>query len=140
MGVGSDYTGGELIFHDTNRLPLTKISGNVNSQTKSGAYTMTAADSGLITYVSATAVITLPATVVGYSFTFVNTGADGAVQISLSPAALDLISGIGLTAVDNKDVINTLATSKRGDSISIIGNGVDGWVITSAIGIWARQA
>lgn len=50
------------------------------TQTKSSNYTMAEGDSGKTTYVDTDAVvITLPATVVGMTFTFVNAGADGTV-------------------------------------------------------------
>lgn len=113
------------------------------SQTKSGNYTMTAADSGYITYIDTDAVvITLPATVVGYTYTFVNAGADGAVGFSISPNASDQIAGVGLTAADNKDIVNTKATARRGDMVRIVADGTAGvgWIIQEMRGTWAREA
>lgn len=110
-------------------------------QTKSANYTMTEGDSGYITYIDTDAVvITLPATVVGYTYTFVNAGGDGAVAITLSPNASDKIMGAGLTAADNKDLINTKATARRGDSVTLIGDGVNGWFVQRMTGTWAREA
>lgn len=115
--------------------------GAQKKQTKSANYTMTAADSGYITDVDTDATtITLPATTVGMVFTIRNIGADGAVGINVSPAAADKIIGIGLTAAADKDLINTKATAKKGDFVTLIGNGVDGWFVVASAGTWAREA
>jgi hypothetical protein len=110
------------------------------SQTKSADYTMAEGDSGQITYVDTDAkTITLPATVVGYTFTLVNSGADGAVALTISPNANDKIMGAGLTSADNKDIVNTKATAKTGDRVTLVGDGVNGWFVTEMVGTWARE-
>jgi len=109
--------------------------------TKSADYTLTKADSGKVIYVDTDGkVLTLPSTAPGLTFTIENAGADGAVGFSLSPAAADQIQGAGLTAADNKDLINTKATAKKGDRVTVIGDGVDGWYIHEQIGTFAREA
>lgn len=112
------------------------------TQTKSADYTMTAADSGYVTKIDTDAkTITLPATVVGYTYIFENAGsADGAIGITISPNASDKIIGAGLTAADNKDLINTKATARVGDYVVLFGDGVDGWYIQEMRGTWAREA
>jgi hypothetical protein len=111
------------------------------SQTKSADTTLTAGDSGIVTYVDTDGkVITLPATAAGITYTIVNAGADGAVAVAISPASSDKIQGAGLTAADNKDLINTKATAKKGDSVTLVGDGADGWFIQSMHGTWAREA
>jgi hypothetical protein len=60
--------------------------------------------------------------------------------LSISPAADDHIRGNGLTSVDNKDLINSGATDRLGDVVRVYSDGVDGWVIDSIIGTWAKQA
>ena len=109
-------------------------------------------DQGIVQNVVADGItITLPATVVGYSYTVRNggvpktnaaagTGDDGSVQVAVSPNASDLIAGNGFTAADNKDALNTKATARVGDEVSIVGNGTTGWNITSVKGTWAREA
>jgi len=114
-------------------------SGHEKTQIKSANYTMTATDSGLTTYINTDAVvITLPATVVGYVYTFVNVGAAGAVGFNISPAAVDKIIGGGLSGSDDEDIINTKATAKTGDRIKIIGDGVNGWFVQEMYGTWAE--
>jgi len=117
--------------------------------------TLVAADSGIVQNVTVDGVvITLPSTADGLSFTIRNagdaptgaaagTGADGSAAVSVSPAAADGITGNGFTAAINKDAINTKATSKVGDEITVNGNGTAGvtaWTITSIRGTWAREA
>lgn len=111
------------------------------TQTKSANYTMTAADSGYVTYIDTDAItITLPATAAGLSYTFVNAGPDAGVALTLSPNAADKIQGCGLSAADNKDLINTKATARKGDLVRIVGDGTDGWIIQEMRGTWAREA
>lgn len=95
--------------------------------------------------------MTLPSTVVGYKYTFRNggdnasgtptrSGADGSAIVTVSPAAADLIAGMEVTAADNKDFVNTKATSKVGDELEIVGDGTNGWNVTNVKGIWAKEA
>jgi len=106
-------------------------------------------DSGTIFLVGTDAlVVTLPATKKGVSFTFVNSGADGNNIITISPNADDAIIGtIANAAADSvsgaladKDIINTKATANKGDRITLVGDGVDGWYIVEGVGIWASEA
>lgn len=111
------------------------------SMTKSANYTMTLADSGKRTYIDTDGVvITLPATVAGVTYEFVNAGADAAVGFNVSPGAVDLIQGCDITPLDNKDLINTKATAKKGDLLRIVGDGTNGWMIQDLHGTWAREA
>lgn len=103
--------------------------------------TLVLADSGIVQLVDTDAkVITIPATHVGDCFTIENAGADAAVLVAISPQAADKISGAGLTATDNKDLLNTKATAKRGDRVVLLADGLDGFVVVSMTGIWAREA
>ena len=109
--------------------------------------TLTADDSGGI-FLCATdnVVFTLPATAAGLKYTFINTGADGAAKISISPAAADAIHGttnastnVVLSGVDDKDAINTKATATTGDNMTIVGDGSVGWYVIGCHGIWASE-
>lgn len=100
-----------------------------------------ATHSGLDIYVDTDAkVMTLPATHVGDRFRIINDGADAGVLVSIAPNAADKISGMGLTAADNKKLLNTKATAKRGDFVELVADGVDGWVVNAVQGTWAREA
>ncbi len=98
--------------------------------------------------------ITLPATGAAglYYFTIRNggvpasgplgaaTGSDGSVLLTVAPNASDKISGLGFTAADNKAALNTKVTARVGDQITLLSDGVDGWTVVSARGVWARAA
>lgn len=101
-----------------------------------------AADSGKVFRVTADAkTITLPATVLGLTYTIVNgQSRDGSIKVAISPNANDRITGIDLTPADNKDLINTKATAKRYDRVTLFGDGSLGWYVMDAVGIWAREA
>ena len=114
-------------------------------------YSLLAEDSGKVFLIGTDAkVISLPATVAGLKYTIVNSGAAGNNIVTISPVAADGVSGtITLAAsvvvdagVVDKDLINTKATAKAGDTVTLIGTGVTGttaWIIVSSTGIWAAQ-
>lgn len=93
--------------------------------TKSGAYTVVQADSGTVINVTATATITLPATVIGYS-PIIRVGTDG-ITVTVAPNASDYIAGAQLTNVDNKALIFTNAPV--GSYVQLVADGTNGWVI-----------
>ena len=85
-------------------------------------------------------VFTLPAIAVGNVFTFVNTGADGQNNLPISPNASDGILYLG-GLVDDKDLINTQATSKVGDRVTIASlNSTVFWTVVDSQGVWAKEA
>jgi len=117
-------------------------------QSITASTTLTAGDSGKVFTVATDAlVITLPAVAAGLKFTFVNTGADGNNIITISPESSDAIWGtitlagsvVDLGGVDNKDLINTKASSIKGDSATLVSDGTD-WYVTASTGIWAAEA
>ncbi len=111
-------------------------------ETKSANYTIDAQDTGKIIYIDTDAfTVTLPATVVGLGpVTFVNAGAFGGVAINLSPNANDKIMGPDIAGTDNKDLINTKATARRGDYVTLEADGADGWYVSDIKGTWAEEA
>lgn len=103
--------------------------------------TLDAEDSGKLFWVDTDAVtITLPAVAVGSLCKIVNGGAYGAVAVTISPDANDSIEAPDITAADNKDIINTKATARRGDAVTLGDANADGYIVTNMVGIWARQA
>ncbi len=84
-------------------------------------------------------VFTLPA-VEGINFVrFGNMAAYAVAGMAISPNASDMIEGPGITAADNKDLINTTATAQRGDWIEIAQGDANGWSARFS-GTWAREA
>ena len=103
------------------------------------AQTLTAADNNRV-FLAAAAnlVFTLPSTVEGLRFTFVTHTVSAGTGTSLSPAAADAIHHT--TSVDNKDLINSGASDVEGDSVTVVGDGVDGWWVESIFGTWAKES
>lgn len=85
-------------------------------------------------------VFTLPSIAIGNTVTFVNNAEDGTADLSISPATIDGITYAG-SSTDNKDLINTKATAKKGDSVTLASlDGVVAWQVVAARGIWAKEA
>lgn len=112
-------------------------AGYLQSEAVTGAKTLDEGDSGVVQNVTASATITLPATVVGTSY-IIRNGGDESVTVTVSPAAADKIMGNGFTSADDKDAINTLGNG--GDYIHLVGDGVNGWFVAGVSGTWTRQA
>ena len=128
------------VSFDAINAPYDEFGPTTARETKAGAYTIDALDTGKIIYVSATAVITLPVTATAGTVTLVCAGPYGTVQISADPNANDKIHGIDLAGADNKDLINTLATAQRGDFVTLQAGHADGYIVTRQRGIWAQEA
>lgn len=111
-------------------------------ETVSDNKTLDAEDSGKLFWVDTDAkTITLPAIAAGLSGgLIVNGGAFGTVAVTISPAAADMILGPDITGADDKDLINTKATARRGDRCQLIAGDADGYMVTELVGTWARQA
>jgi hypothetical protein len=85
-------------------------------------------------------VFTLPSIAVGNVFTFVNTGADGQNNLTISPDSIDGILYLG-GLVDNKDLVNTQGTSKVGDYVTIASlNSTAHWTVVDSQGLWAKES
>ena len=96
-------------------------------------------------------VITLPSTLAGLEYTFMNSGVDAANIITVSPAAADGINGtvtlaatvVELSGTIDKDLINTKTSAISGDTATIVGTGTAGetaWLLKGSTGIWASEA
>lgn len=111
-------------------------------ETISANKTLDAEDTGKLFWVDTDAVtITLPAIADGlHGVKLVNGGAFGAVAVTASPAAADKIHGPDITSADDKDLINTKATARRGDYVVLDLGDADGYAVAELKGIWARQA
>lgn len=130
------------------QLPDGRMAVNVTE-----AKTLAVTDVGYVqNVIYANGVVTLPATATEGQWTIRNggvpvsggpagTGDDGN-QISVSPNASDNIEGgVAGTATDDKDLINTAATARVGDEVTIVNNGrVAGPICVGVKGVWAREA
>lgn len=111
-------------------------------ETLSANKTLDAQDSGKLFWIDTDATVTtLPAIADGYAGgLIVNGGAFGTVAVNIDPAAADMILGPDITGQDNKDLINTKATAKRGDRVQLIFGDADGYAVVKMVGTWAREA
>lgn len=128
---------------------LLNLSTAANVVTLTANTPLTKADSGKVFLIGTDAlVVTLPPTELGLEFTFINSGAAGNNIVTISPQAADGIAGTITLAASvvtrvgtvDVDLVNTKATSTKGNSAKIVGTGVAGtgaYYIVSASGIWS---
>lgn len=103
--------------------------------------TLDSEDSGKLLWVDTDAkTITLPAVATPALCKIVNGGAFGTVAVTIAPNAVDSIEGPDITAADNKAIINTKATARRGDFAVLGFVDANGYAATELRGTWARQA
>ena len=116
--------------------------------------TLTAAESGQVFLESTNgATVTLPATVSGYTYTFVWAGSAGQT-FNISPNASDKIMGgcsdsnaMGTVSeaatngagADNKD-LQLDSGAGVGDRVTLVGDGSAGWYILDCLGSWAFES
>ena len=116
-------------------------SGMTNVKSSATSFALTAADSGTIVIITgADQVVTLPSTEVGLTYTIIAGVASGSAGLKVSPAAADKIIGCGGVGADNKDAINDTGTDVIGDSITVVGDGADGWYVVAQHGIWSQES
>jgi hypothetical protein len=104
--------------------------------------TLDVEDNGKIFFVTVTAkVVTLPATTVaGMKIKIVNMGAYGAVGVTVGQDGTEKIFGPDIAGTASKDLINTKATSRRGDYVVLSAGHADGWAVNEITGTWATEA
>lgn len=113
-----------------------------NAEVKDANFTVIITTDSGKTFVSETdgVVATLPSIAIGNTITFVNMAPDGTADLSISPATIDGITYAG-SSTDNKDLINTKATAKHGDFVTLASlDGVVAWQVVEVRGIWAKEA
>ena len=115
---------------------------DINAEEKTANYTVIInADSGKSLASDLDGVVfTMPSIATGNTITFVNTAEDGTAELNISPAAADGINYIG-SNTDDKDLINTKATAKKGDYVTLASlNGTTAWQVVAVRGVWAKEA
>lgn len=113
-------------------------AGRVCETLAAATKTLDAQDTGKVICCTVTTVVTLPATAVALdNVTLLCVAPFGTAQISADPAAGDKIMGPDLAGTDNTDLLNTLATARRGDFVTLRAGHADGYTVTGLKGIWA---
>jgi len=112
-------------------------------ETLTGTKTFDAQDCGKLFCVTEAGdgdALTLPAIADGLSgLTILAVGAFGTTAVTVDPNANDMILGPDITGADNKDLICTKSTQRRGDFVTLIAGDADGYMATEMRGIWARE-
>jgi hypothetical protein len=122
----------------------------MNTVSVTGATTLDKSDCGKTMMVTAgidAASITLPATVDGCRLEFMYVGADGGALLDISPNASDAVHGsctlaasvVEFSGTDDADIGLTKATANTGDTITLMGDGTEGWYVLACAGIWANN-
>ena len=118
----------------------------------SEAKTLAEKDCGIVQNMTVDALtVTLPATVVGYYYTIRNggvaktsgparSGDDASLIVTITPNGSDKIMGMEMTSSDADTLSNTKATANVGDEVSLVGDGVNGWMVTNMKGTWLQTA
>jgi hypothetical protein len=113
-------------------------------ETLSGTKTFDIQDSGKLFCVDSDGdadALTLPAVADGImGITIMAVSAFGTTAVTISPNASDGIGGPDFAQTDDKDLICTKATQRRGDFVTLDGGDADGWFVTEIKGTWAKQA
>lgn len=117
--------------------------GHNEAETVTGAKTLDVGDSGVVQNVTASAVVTLPASVAGNAGVsyMIRVGKDG-ITLEIAPNSADKIMGGGLTAVDDKSIYFT--NQPAGSYIILSSNAQattdSAWVVQRLLGTITREA
>lgn len=110
----------------------------------SGTKTFDAQDTGKLFVVDSDGdgdALTLPAIADGLGgITIMAISGFGTTAVTISPNANDMILGPDITGANDKDLICTKATQRRGDFVTLDLGDADGYVVTEMRGTWAREA
>jgi hypothetical protein len=113
-------------------------------ETLAGTKTFDAEDCGKLfacTEAADADALTLPAVAAGFAGAVIlYVGPFGGAAITIDPNSGDMILGPDITGADNKDLILTKATARRGDYVKLGNSDADGYHITELRGTWAREA
>jgi len=122
-------------------------SGGLYSSTTVSTTLTASACGNIYTATTGTQVFMLPATVANCKITLINGvgGTSGGMQVDINTA--DQIFGgftlassvVTISDTAGDSINNTAATSVKGDYVTLIGDGVDGWFIIGGQGIWAED-
>ena len=139
--AGNFWAAGTVSVIDEIKYSNQLVHANATISSHTTDITLDANDCGKVLECATDGVtFTLPSTSVGLTYTIVNTGADGAVEIIVDPADADAIVGGGVTMDTGKSLINTGGTHVQGDMIQLTADSGDGWYVIKLAGTWAAES
>ena len=110
------------------------------AQTVAADLTLDAQDSSKVLCVTTdTWTITLPSIEGISNIRVVNVAAFGTSAIKVAPGSSEMIESVDVAGVNNKYIINTKTTARRGDYIDLDYSDANGWVVTRIVGTWAKE-
>lgn len=112
-----------------------------NAVPKTASWTVTSADNGRLFLVNAADLVaTLPAVFGnrGMRLGFIVKTLSATTGFTITPAAADYVGGGGVGVTDAQSLRNTAASDAIGDAVWLYCDGVDGWIIESLRGTWAK--
>ena len=143
VATGAVNIGGAFSVDSSSEVRIAKRGHTLDT----GNVTLTLSDCGSIRMIATDAkTYTLPDTTTvgaGCEFTFINTGADDAVLLTVTPddTTADAINGtcaaVVFTGTDDGDMTNTKSGANKGDWSKIVSDGVTGWFVIGCDGVWA---
>lgn len=141
IGRVSRFISAGVVMVEFNAYEMADPNGQYSVRETLAAATLTLdiEDQGKLIWCTVTTVITLPAVATPTNCKIANGGPFGTVQISLSPNASDKVQGPNLPGTDNKDLINTLATARRGDFAKLVTGDANGPFVSELVGTWATE-
>ena len=112
-----------------------------NVQYMTDAQTLTLTSSGVPIVVTNASTLTLPAVAAGSCWWIINGNEDG-TAITVSPNGSDkfLVDAAGAAGTDDKDIVNTAATARKGDYVKLGYGSSAGWAVTELVGTWADES
>ena len=89
-----------------------------------------------------TCVFTVPAVAALQGEFWIVNGADNGTLMTISPDSGDRFvwDVAGASGTNNKDIVNTAATAKKGDYVKFRYGSADGWIITEMGGTWVDES
>jgi hypothetical protein len=144
VGIVSRYVSSGVVVVDYGPEILDPWGGYSVREALTGTKTFDAQDCGKLFCCTEAAdgdALTLPAVADGFSgAAILYVGAFGGAAITISPNANDMILGPDISGANDKDLILTKATARRGDYVKLGNSDDDGYHITELRGTWAREA
>jgi len=133
-------SGAVIVEYDVDKF-IDPWAGYIREALAASTKTLDAQDTGKVICCSVTTVVTLPVTATALNdVTLLNVGPYGTVEISVDPAAADKVMGPDIAGEDNKDLVNTLATARRGDFVTLRAGHADGYTVAGIKGTWAQES
>lgn len=137
-GIGVNPDNDLLYIQANSSVGKVPISGS-NVVVLTTNRTALAGESGTTFIASSTTsiIVQLPPTQAGLKYTLINNGLTSSGGHAFSPNAADKILYNTGWKADDADLVNSAASDVLADQVTLVADGVDGWVTIGSKGTWA---